>query len=194
MDRTTTTEENHVPRETLHELRGLLSSAWELISTELQQENGAADDDDRLATEYERTAALYRRRAARRPEDAADLAKRAEWFERRALVKRSGEAMPRELRTPAETLAVVDEFRQTLAVALAIAGELDAADLAAFGRCLSDPGPREIGESDFGGFLGLAMRVVAAIGGVRRADNTFEVTAYNVPLTEGSVLPPRDER
>ncbi len=72
------------------------------------------------ADAYAATAAMMRRRAARlraggNEEHAAHELERAELFDARAEAKRAGRPMPRRLRTPAESLARVDGFRQSLA-------------------------------------------------------------------------------
>jgi hypothetical protein len=72
------------------------------------------------ADAYAATAAMMGRRAAKfraqgDEEHAAYETERANHFDARATAKRAGRPMPRELRTPAESLARVDEFRRRLA-------------------------------------------------------------------------------
>jgi hypothetical protein len=189
MNRTVATSENQPPEAPLERALDLLAAAYALVQGEVQQAERATHDDRDLATEYERTAALYRRRAARRPEEAERLTKRAEWFERRAQVKRTGGPMPRELRTPAETLARVDEFRQALAATLAMASDFEANDVRCFVRCLADRAPRALGEVDLHAFLDLATRLLSYLGGLRGPDGDFELRSYQVPLVEDGVLP-----
>jgi hypothetical protein len=92
--------------------------------------------------------------------------------------------MPRELRTPAETLAAVDEFRQAVAVTLALAGNFNANDLRSFVRCLASETRGDSEDVDVAAFIGRATRLVAHLGGVRGPDGAFELGPYEVPLVE----------
>jgi hypothetical protein len=95
----------------------------------------------RLAAAYEGTATTLRARAAKLPrgsDEGAEYERRAARYEARARVKRSGEAMPRELRTPKERLEVVSVLRDGLVQVLAQLADVDAADLEFFEAALVD--------------------------------------------------------
>src|SRR4051812_3097888 len=84
----------------LHDLRVTLETP---AVTEIQERK-------KLTEAYEATAATLRGRASRLPVGSAersDAERRAAHYEARARVKRSGEPMPRELRTPKERLEAV---------------------------------------------------------------------------------------
>ena len=73
---------------------------------------------DALAKQYRGSACVLRRRAARADrteEQKAEELARADYFERRALVMEERGFMPRELRTPRESIVGVDYFRRALA-------------------------------------------------------------------------------
>jgi hypothetical protein len=94
------------------------------------------------AEAYAATAAMMRRRAAkfraRGDEDhAAYEIERADVFDARAAAKRAGRPMPRALRTPAESLARVDEFRRALAAVVNAFADLEADEWHAFGLALA---------------------------------------------------------
>jgi hypothetical protein len=86
---------------------------------EALRKNGAVDRAQELehAEIYAASAALFRRRAANRndPELQSTLGARAAWYEGRARAKREGMRMPREFRTPAESLETVDRMRRAIA-------------------------------------------------------------------------------
>lgn len=98
----------------------------------------------RLASHYRAEAAKLRRRLLRRredltPEHADQLERRAARLERRAEAKETGARMPRDVRTPAETLARIDELRRELARLLDEASEeLAPEDFAAFVQAVGD--------------------------------------------------------
>jgi hypothetical protein len=162
----------------------LLATASDAVRGALRDAEGPAVDDELLAAEYARTAALYRRRAARRPEDAQRLARRAEWFEQRARVKRAGDPMPRDLRTPTETMAVVDQFRCAIATSLVLASEFGVGELRAFARCLAAPHAQPADDAALQAFINAATRMLGHLGGLRRPDGLCEIDEYTVPLTD----------
>jgi hypothetical protein len=93
------------------------------------------------AIEYERTAALLRRRAIqpqRSEDERVELQRRADWYERRAAVKRGGGIMPPELRTPLESLELVDELRGQLASVTDLARQLSVGEVEAFSLALTN--------------------------------------------------------
>jgi hypothetical protein len=95
----------------------------------------------RLATAYDGTAATLRARAAKEPDGSparVELERRAATYEARSRVKRGGQRMPRNLRTPRERLEAVALLRDALVQVLALAGEVDAADLEFFEAALVD--------------------------------------------------------
>jgi hypothetical protein len=86
-----------------------------------------------------KTAALCRRRAlqAHRPdEERGALLARAEWFDRRVAVQREGRIMPRDLRTPSETLRLVDELRHALLEVSKLISHLFVADVLTFHQAM----------------------------------------------------------
>jgi hypothetical protein len=169
----------------LREACGLLENAHAVLKRGLSVSEAKADEAERLAIEYEKTAALYRRRAARRPEEATRLRERAEWFEARARFKRTGEPLPRAVRTPSETAAAVDKFRQLLLLALEHARELAPSDLAAFAQllvCVHSEGPNE---ADLTTFYEVAEKVLRGLG-VEREGESFAVAPFQVPIAYAS--------
>jgi hypothetical protein len=101
------------------------------------------DEQERmqLAVAYEGTAGTLRSRAAKQPEgsdERAENERRAARYEARARVKRSGEPMPRELRTPKERLEAVSMLRDGLVQLLELIADVDAADLEFFEASLVD--------------------------------------------------------
>jgi hypothetical protein len=172
------------PEPSLRAVRELLDTAREVVDAELHEAETLAEENRHLAMEYERTAALYRRRSAARPDEAELFARRAEWFEARAKVKRAGGIMPRELRTPAETLRVVDELRRLLALSLGIARDLDCADFRRFARCLADPAPFTISDEDVQALTQAATHLAHCLGIQVGDRNKFELCAYDLPLVE----------
>jgi hypothetical protein len=110
--------------------RGLLLGGERLIPA-------PSSSSARHASEYAKTAALLRRRALqshRTDDERAELRRRADWYERRAVVKREGGIMPPELRTPLESLELVDELRRRLA-SVDLARQLSLDEVEAF--CLA---------------------------------------------------------
>lgn len=101
------------------------------------------DEQERmkLVAAYENTAATLRGRAAKQPEGSEERAeneRRAARYESRARVKRTGEPMPRELRTPRERLEAVAVLRDGLVQTLELIAEVDGADLEFFETALVD--------------------------------------------------------
>jgi hypothetical protein len=95
----------------------------------------------RLATHYEATAGVYRRRAERAdrtPEQRAEELKRAEWYERRAAVFRAGDEMPAAYRTPRESCAKVDELRKAICVVAGAFADLTIPEVVSFQQYLQD--------------------------------------------------------
>jgi hypothetical protein len=186
MDRRVPSDRDQSPEQRLRDVRELLNAARELVAGGLDEAESIAAEEHRLATEYELTAALYRRRAARRPEDADRFAAKAEWFERRAQFKRAGAPMPRELRTPSESVAVVDGLRRALASAVEIASDLTVRDLRLFRACLLDHRSEGVGEGDLEALLGAATKLLGRLGATRQIGDAFELGAYSVPLVESA--------
>jgi hypothetical protein len=141
------------------------------------------DEQERmhLAAAYEGTAATLRSRAAKQPEgsdERAENERRAARYEARARVKRSGEPMPRELRTPKERLEAVSLLRDALVELLELIADVDDADLEFFEAALVDergrlpPKAGSAGEqfvfvrSVLGGVLGRLGALVDVAGGV----------------------------
>jgi hypothetical protein len=132
------------------------------------------------AIEYARTAALLRRRAGqihRTEDERVELRRRADWYERRAAVKREGRIMPPELRTPLESLELVDTFRRRLASVVDLAPHLSLDELEAFSSSLkaerTDREPGFSGESMEVGFehlLDLAFELLGILGVRQRAE------------------------
>jgi hypothetical protein len=115
------------------------------------------------AEAYETTAGVLRRRALRAEgEERAEHERRAAYYEGRALAMRSGQPMPRELRTPRERLDAVGRVRDALVEVLEAIADVDGADFDFFEASLLD-------ES---GFLpqrgGAALEQVAFAGSVAR--------------------------
>lgn len=91
-------------------------------------------DRERHAAAYESTAGILRRRADKAEgADKADLARRADWYEQRAHVMRSGAIMPFSLRTPFERLSIVADVREQLVKLMRfIATQVEARDVPEF--------------------------------------------------------------
>lgn len=84
----------------------------------------------RLAAAYDGTAATLRARAAKEPDGSparVELERRAATYEARSRVKRGGQRMPRDLRTPRERLEAVALLRDGLVQVLELSGEVDSA-------------------------------------------------------------------
>jgi hypothetical protein len=136
--------------ETLGELLAKMQSAVATIDpdaiAELERSRARFE---KLAHEYNGTAGVLRRRAARQPDAkrAAEILASASRFEERAKIMRAAAAapatiappiarMPRALRTPAESLDLVDDFRRELAALVDGYSDMGADELEAFGAAL----------------------------------------------------------
>jgi hypothetical protein len=94
-----------------------------------------------LAAAYDSTSVTLRARAAKQPEgsdERAQTEQRAAFYDQRARVKRSGEPMPRELRTPKERLEAVAFVRDGLVQLLQLVVDVDSEDLEFFESSLVD--------------------------------------------------------
>jgi hypothetical protein len=106
--------------------------------------NGSAKPDDEakkkaeetrkegLGKQYRTSAGVLRRRAARpdrTEEQRSDELRRAEYFEQRAVVMEQRGFMPRELRTPRESIVGVDSFRRALASLVNFLFDLDSTEV-----------------------------------------------------------------
>jgi len=95
----------------------------------------------RLATHYEATAGVYRRRAERAdrtPEQRVEELQRAEWYEKRAAIFRTGEEMPAAYRTPRESCAKVDELRKAICLVAGVFADLTIPEVVNFQNYLQD--------------------------------------------------------
>lgn len=117
------------------------------------------------ADSYQATAAMLRRRAKTQPaaHQAESLA-RAEWFEKRAAIKRTGGVMPRELRTPGERLGFVDGLRRALLLVLEATEQLELDDVAIFVRRLVDDADHPLHGNQTMQAAALARSTVAELG------------------------------
>jgi len=119
-------------------------TALERAAQALRQ-SGAVDRAQELrhAEIYAASAALFRRRAANRqdPEQQATLEARAAWYEGRARIKREGKDMPRELRTPSESLETVDRMRRTVAELCARFADVSVNEMASFAEACEHAHP-----------------------------------------------------
>jgi hypothetical protein len=101
------------------------------------------DEQERmkLAAAYEGTAATLRGRAVKQPagsEERAETERRAARYEARARIKRSGEPMPRDLRTPKERLEAIALVREAISQLLELMADVDGPDLEFFESALVD--------------------------------------------------------
>jgi hypothetical protein len=91
------------------------------------------------AEAYETTAGVLRRRALKAEgEEREEHERRAAYYEGRALAIRSGQPMPRELRTPLERLDAVGRVRDALVEVLEAIANVDGTDFAFFEESLLD--------------------------------------------------------
>jgi hypothetical protein len=91
------------------------------------------------AEAYETTAGVLRRRALKADgEEREEHERRAVYYEGRAFAMRSGQPMPRELRTPRERLDAVGRVRDALVEVLDAVADVDGADFAFFEESLLD--------------------------------------------------------
>jgi hypothetical protein len=115
------------------------------------------------AAAYETTAGVLRRRALKAEgEERAEHERRAGYYEGRARAMRSGQPMPRELRTPRERLDAVGRVRDALVEVLDAIADVDGPDFDFFEGALFDEN----------GFVpqrgGAALEQVAFVGSVAR--------------------------
>jgi hypothetical protein len=146
-------------------------------------------EDLEHADHYDAEAAKLRRRKANprlgAGEDGEELERRAKLFEARAAAKRSGRPMPRELRTPAETLARVDELRRKLAAILDEAsGELAPEDFENFADALGSEYARG-GEGDT---LQRAYGALRGLGVFRDQDAVSRFAPFRSPLDGQAIV------
>jgi hypothetical protein len=91
------------------------------------------------AEAYETSASVLRRRALKAEgDDRTEHERRAAYYEGRALTMRSGQPMPRELRTPRERLDAVGRVRDVLVELLEAIADVDGADFEFFEGSLFD--------------------------------------------------------
>ena len=146
------------------------------------------------ATVWREQAGVLRRRAARAGDEGArkEGLARAAWFEARAAILAGVEpvtylplpAYPRELATPSDRAAQVDELRRLLVEVLALVDVLEVGDLHAFARYLErkanghgSPVVR-IAPELLEQLAGAALDVAIALGA--HADGDF--APYDVPI------------
>ncbi len=177
-----TRDELEKGRQALHEAAARL-----VALAEQGVDERPSQQDLEHARAYAETAAMMRRRAGRLAaqgdeEHAAYELGRAEHFEARAAAKRAGDPMPRALRTPAESLVRVDEFRRSLANLLATFADVDAKEWAAFVEALAPPdGPvSEVRHPSRDEGLESMERVLAALGVEGTGERAFR--PYSSPL------------
>ena len=152
----------------------------------------------RLAAAYDATAGTLRARAAKEPEGSApraELERRAVTYEARARVKRTGERMPRELRTPRERLEAVAVFRDGLVQLLELSGEVDAADLEFFEAALvDDRGVRPPVAGSAGEHLGFVQSILRGVlgrlGAVVEDAGGIHVPPFALPAAPSLGTPP----
>lgn len=118
-------------------VEGVAKGIGELASLAGQRLDGPSDEQLDHAREYSETAGVLRRRAAKQNaagdrEAAVENWAKADRFEARAAVVRRGGVMPRELRTPSESLARVDSFRRALVQVMREHSDVESDELEAF--------------------------------------------------------------
>jgi hypothetical protein len=146
----------------------------------------------KLASAYESTAATLRSRAAKLPEGSAERAEneaRAARFEARARVKRAGDPMPRELRTPRERLEGVGEVRDGVLELLRRIGEVDGVDFEFFETSLVDDRrllpPRGGSPGEQVEFIaGLLRGLAARLGALVDEQGAIVLLPFAVPTAE----------
>jgi hypothetical protein len=161
---------------------------------------GVLDEQERmhLAAAYEGTAATLRSRAAKQPEGSGERTeneRRAARYEARARVKRSGEPMPHELRTPKERLEAVSVLRDGLVYLLEHIADVDAADLEFFEAALVDerkqlpPQAGSVGEQ-FAFVRSILRGVLGRLGALVDEAGELHLLPFAIPTadsTEGVV-------
>lgn len=150
----------------------------------------------RLATHYAATAGVYRRRAERAdrtPEQRAEELQRAEWYEKRAAVFRTGEEMPAAYRTPRESCAKVDELRKAICVVAGVFADLTLTEVVNFQNYLQDDtgaGLEHVMPADqikptleiFAMHLGTLLHLLGGHPG--QPGEPIHLWAYEVPIAE----------
>lgn len=176
-------------RDSLPELMAKMQAALSAIDPDaLEQVEKARARFELLAKEYEGTSGVLRRRAGHQSNmaRAAELEQSADRFRRRAEIMRAAAAapatvglpvarMPADLRTPAESLDLVDDFRRDLAALLANYRDMTEQELGDFVRALP------IERTGRTPWLALQSTIVTLIG------------CLGVP-TAGTFIPFRDPR
>jgi hypothetical protein len=122
-------------RETLERLEKARAALFEVPYLANHQEA----PNPQHAASYQATADMLRRRAGRQEgEHQTSTLQRADWFARRAEIKRTGGIMPRELRTPGERLSFVNSLRHGLLLVWEACEQLDPEDVTRFVGYLVD--------------------------------------------------------
>ena len=181
--------------ELLDAIREHLDTASELFDDYVAGADHGGGPNIRLASEYDASAGVMRRRAARpdrSAEQAADDLRRAEWYERRAAVMRVGGRMPADLRTPQESLALVHELREALLGLASMMVELSVPDVVAFTGALVDEGGANVAPvtpesatTALGVFVDQISNVLGMLGGRQRApDDPIVLLPYGMPTYE----------
>lgn len=149
-------------------------------------------EDLEHAEAYAATAAMMRRRAVRfraqgDEEHAVYETERADHFDARAAVKRAGLPMPRALRTPAESLARVDQFRRTLAALVDDFADVEPDEWHAFSEALAARGYRpQIAQArSYTACLASLHRVLVALGGDGGSEAIFR--PFSMPTDPASL-------
>ncbi len=183
------------PGDVLAAAREHLEAAMDKIDVYMTSEPSPGVANLRFAQEYEASAGVLRRRAARpdrSPEQVAEELRRADWLEKRAKVFRADGRMPAELRTPSETHALVDEVRQgMLGVANGLA-ELSLVDVVAFTGLLVDEDHRkgpaasaEVATAALRAFAEHLSVILALLGGRQQtATDPITMLPYEMPAFE----------
>jgi hypothetical protein len=152
------------------------------------------DEQERtkLAAAYEGTAATLRGRAVKQPEGSEErneTERRAARYEARARVKRSGEPMPRELRTPRERLEAVAVLRDGLVQTLELIKDVDGTDLEFFETALVDerkmvpPRTGPVGEQ-FNFVQSILIGVLGRLGALFDNGGGVQLLPFAVPTAE----------
>ncbi len=97
------------------------------------------EEREKHAAAYETSAGVFRRRALKSEgETRAEHERRAVYYEGRARAMRSGQPMPRELRTPRERLEAVARVRDALVSVLDLVADVGDGDFEFFESSLID--------------------------------------------------------
>jgi hypothetical protein len=169
------------PRTAVTEAHRALEQATALQQTALEQLAAARAElfeapllggrqelpNEEHAASYQATAAMLRRRAKMQPAaHQAESIARAEWFEKRAAIKRTGGVMPRDLRTPGERLGFVDGLRRALLLVLEATEQLELEDVSTFVRRLVDDDDHPLHGEQTLAAAALARDSVAELAGI----------------------------